>query len=78
MFQSHPQGDIWVSWPECWFTNQIGNLLETWQAGFIYYSENELDAIKEVLVNFQQKNDDKAVLIVSLAYSLDQVRSVSV
>ncbi|KAF8486357.1 FAD-binding domain-containing protein [Russula ochroleuca] len=41
-------------------------------AGFIYYSENELDAIKEVLVNFQQKNDDKAVLIVSLAYSLDQ------
>jgi hypothetical protein len=58
------------------FTDQFGNLLETWQAGLAYYAENQLDAIKDALVNFQQKNDTKASLIVSTVYSLDQVCSV--
>ena len=54
------------------------NLSETWQAGFVYYTENQLDAIKEALVNFQQKNDTRAAVLMSLTYSLDQVCSVAV
>jgi FAD/FMN-containing dehydrogenase len=41
-------------------------------AGIVYYAENELDAIKEAVINFQQKNDTKASIIVNLAYSSDQ------
>ncbi|KAH9990421.1 FAD-binding domain-containing protein [Russula vinacea] len=44
---------------------------EIW-AGFVYYTENQLDAIKEALVNFQQKNDTRAAVLMSLTYSLDQ------
>ena len=36
------------------------NSSETSQAGFVYYTENQLDAIEEALVNFQQKNDTRA------------------
>jgi hypothetical protein len=54
------------------------NSSETWQAGFVYYTENQLDAIKEALVNFQQKNDTRAAVLMSLTYSLDQVCSESV
>ena len=74
-FQSHPQGDIWVSRQER-FTNKIVNLLGIRQAGFVYYAGIQLGAIKEALVNFQQKNDAKAAVIVSPTYSLDQVCSV--
>ena len=49
-----------------------------WQAGFVYYTENQLDAIKNALVNFQQKNDTRAAFLMSLTYSLDQVCSVAV
>ena len=49
-----------------------------WQAGFVYYTENQLNAIKEALVNFQQKNDTRAAVLMSLTYSLDQVCSESV
>ena len=77
IFQSHPQGKIWVSWSER-FKNQIRNLPETWQGGFVYYAENQLDAIKDALVKFQQNNNTKAAVIVSPTYSLDQVCSVTV
>jgi hypothetical protein len=54
------------------------NSSEMWQAGFVYYTENQLDAIKEALVNFQQKDDTRAAFLMSLTYSLDQVCSVAV
>ena len=74
-FQSHPQGDIWVSRQER-FTNQIVNLLGIRQAGFVYYAGIQLGAIKEALVNFQQNNDTKASVMVLMTYSLDPVCSV--
>jgi hypothetical protein len=40
------------------------------------YAENQLDAIKEALLNFQQTNDTKAALGVALTYSSGQVCSV--
>lgn len=54
----------------------IGDLLEIWKAGFFSYAENQLDAIKEALVKFQQKNDTKAQVVVLLNYSSGQVSSV--
>ncbi|KAF8486365.1 FAD dependent oxidoreductase [Russula ochroleuca] len=44
---------------------------ETW-GGFLTYAENQLDAIKEMLVNFQQRTDTKAEVIVLLPYSSGQ------
>jgi hypothetical protein len=41
------------------------------------YTEDKLDAIKEALVKFQQKNDTKASAIVSMSYSSDPVCSVT-
>jgi hypothetical protein len=52
------------------------DLLETWKGGFYYYAENQLDAIKEALFNYQQKSDPKAAVGVSLTYSSGQVRFV--
>ncbi|KAH9990399.1 hypothetical protein BJV77DRAFT_1124207 [Russula vinacea] len=37
--------------------------------GFLIYAENQLDAIKTALVNFQQENDTKAEVLVGLTYS---------
>ena len=54
------------------------NLPETWQGGIVFYAENQLDAIKDALVDFQQKNDTRAAVLMSLTYSLDQVCSVAV
>jgi hypothetical protein len=47
--------------------------LEFWQGGFLFYTENQLGAIKEALMKFQQKNDTKAAIIVSLAHTSGQV-----
>ncbi|KAF8486369.1 FAD dependent oxidoreductase [Russula ochroleuca] len=45
---------------------------ETW-GGLRFYAENQLDAIKGALVDFQQKNDTKAEVIVLLSYSSGQL-----
>ncbi|KAF8492577.1 hypothetical protein F5888DRAFT_1806711 [Russula emetica] len=37
--------------------------------GFLFYSEDQLDAIKMALLNFQEKNDTKAAVLVFMAYS---------
>ncbi|KAH9990398.1 FAD-binding domain-containing protein [Russula vinacea] len=44
---------------------------EAW-GGFCIYTENQLDAIKTALVNFQQENDTKAEVLVGLTYSSGQ------
>ena len=46
------------------------------QGGFLFYAEDQLDAIKEALLNFQQKSDTKAALEVSLTYYSGQVCAV--
>jgi hypothetical protein len=43
------------------------------QGGILTYAENQLDEIKEALVKFQQKNDNKAACTLSLIYSSGQV-----
>ena len=40
------------------------------------YAEDQLEAIKEALVKFQQENDTKAAIDVVLSYSSGQVCSV--
>ena len=56
--------------------NHTEDLLEIWQGGFFSYAENQLDAIKEALVKFQQTNDPKAEVLVSFTFSSGQVRSI--
>ncbi|KAF8486364.1 FAD dependent oxidoreductase [Russula ochroleuca] len=41
--------------------------------GIHFYSENQLDAIKEAFIKYQQKNDTKAEVAVSLSYSSGQI-----
>ena len=43
------------------------------QGGFLFYAEDQLDAVKEALVNFQQNNDTKAALEVYVTYTSGQV-----
>ena len=57
-------------------TNHVGYLLEVWQGGFLFYSEDQLDAIKMALLNFQEKNDTKAAVLVYMAYSSGPVSSI--
>ncbi|KAF8492574.1 FAD-binding domain-containing protein [Russula emetica] len=73
--KSHPQTTVWVGVQER-FTDHIGDLFETWQGGILTYAENQLDEIKEALVEFQQKNDTKAACVVSLIYSSGQLSVV--
>jgi hypothetical protein len=47
----------------------MGDFIEIWQGGILYYADDQLDAIKEALVKFQQKNDTKAEVMVILSYS---------
>ena len=47
-----------------------------WQGGFLTYAGSQLDAIKKAVVNFQQKNDSKAEILVGLTYSSGQVCTV--
>ena len=51
----------------------MGNFIEIWQGGVLYYADDQLDAIREALVKFQQKNDTKAEVMVTLPYSSSQV-----
>jgi len=53
-----------------------GCLIEIWQGGILFYSGNQRDAIKKALVNFQQKRDTKAALILSVAYSSGEVCTI--
>ena len=46
------------------------------QGGFYSYAEDQLDAIKEALFNYQQKSDPKAATGLTLTYSSGQVRFV--
>ncbi len=55
------------------YCNHIGDLLETWQGGSRTYTEDQLDAIKNAFVEFQQNNDTKATSILTLGYSSGQV-----
>jgi len=41
--------------------------------GFLFYSDDQLDAIKMALLNFQEKNDTKAVVLVFMVYSSGQL-----
>ena len=56
--------------------DHTGDLLEIWQGGFFLYAENQLDAIKEVVIKFQQQNDTKAEMAVFFTYTSGQVSSV--
>jgi hypothetical protein len=47
--------------------------LDIWQGGFLFYTEDQLGAIKDALVKFQQKNDTKAAIMISLAHTSGQV-----
>ena len=47
------------------------------QGGFFFYAEDQLDAIKEALLNFQQKSDTKTALEISLTYYSGQVCAIS-
>jgi hypothetical protein len=59
-----------------WCTNHVGYLLDVWQGGFFLYSEEQLDAIKMALLNFQVKNDTKAAVLISMAHSSGPVSSI--
>ena len=67
ILKSYPQSDVWVSC-RLWFTN-YSTLNTYWQGGFLFYSEDQLDAIKMALLNFQEKNDTKAAVLVFMSYS---------
>ncbi len=54
------------------------DLPEIWKGGFLFYNESQLSAIKTALVNFQQQNDTKGVVVGFLIYSSGQVCSVMV
>ena len=58
--------------------DHIVYLLKIWQAGVLLYSEDQLDAIRDALVIFQQKNDTKASVFMFLTYSSGQVSPVKV
>jgi hypothetical protein len=51
----------------------FGDLLEILQGGFLFYDESQLSAVKSALVNFQQKNDTKGVVVGFLIYSSGKV-----
>lgn len=51
----------------------VDGLIEIFQGGIRLYAESQLDAIKEGLVNFQQKSDTKASVMVPLDYTSGQV-----
>jgi hypothetical protein len=53
-----------------------GDLLEIWQGGTLLYAEDKLDAIKEALFKFQQKNDTKALPAVAMTYAAGKVCAV--
>ena len=56
--------------------DHLGDSLGIWQGGFFSYSENQLEAIKEALVKFQQIDDTRANVGVSLSFSSGQVSSI--
>ena len=45
------------------------------KGGLIFYPDNQLDAIKQAHLKFQQAKDNKAVAIVALAYTTSQPAS---
>jgi hypothetical protein len=51
----------------------FGDLLEILQGGFLFYDESQLSVVKSALVNFQQKNDPKGVVVGFLIYSSGKV-----
>ena len=51
-------------------------IFEIWQGGVRFYDESQLDAIKKVLLEYDQ-NDTKAASGASLAYSSGLVCSVT-
>jgi len=51
-------------------------IIKRFQGGVLIYTEDKLDQIKESLVKFQEKNDNKATTGLSLAYTLGQVWSI--
>jgi hypothetical protein len=53
----------------------IGELIAIWKGGVLYYADEQLDAVKEALVKFQQKNDTRAAINVILSYSSTEVCS---
>jgi hypothetical protein len=57
--------------------NHTGDVLKIWQGGFFSYTENHLDAIKEFVIKFQQRNDTKAEMAVFFTFTSGQVSSVS-
>jgi hypothetical protein len=42
----------------------------------IFLPEDQLDAVKEAYAMFQEANDTKAAIIISLAYSSGQVHTI--
>jgi hypothetical protein len=51
----------------------VDNPLEILQGGIRIYAENQLDAINDALVTFQQKSDTKAALLPTMSYTSGQV-----
>ena len=58
-------------------TDHIGDLLESWQGGLVTYAENQVNAIKEALIKYEQTSDTKAACVPSLSYSSGQVCPVT-
>jgi len=51
-------------------------ILKRLQGGFLTYTEDKLDQIKDSLVKFQEKTDTKAAVILTFAYTSGQVWSI--
>jgi hypothetical protein len=45
------------------------------KGGLIFYSDSQLDAVKQAHLNFQQTKDNKAVAIMALVYTTSQPAS---
>ena len=56
--------------------NHIGYLPQVRQGGVLFYSEDQLDAIKVALLEFQENKDTKAAILVFMAYSKGPVSSL--
>jgi hypothetical protein len=50
-------------------------LLEIRKGGFIFYSDDQWDAVKQAHLKFQQANDKKAIAIMALVYTSSQPAS---
>jgi hypothetical protein len=46
-----------------------------YQGGYLFYPSTQLDAVKDAIIKFQDNNDTKASIVLSLSYSSGTVRT---